>query len=228
MIVQDLSHRRAWDLIPLVINGTAVENERDFVKAHLQDCADCRDEYAFQLRLHAGMQAVDAGAAANPADAAPALRQLLERIDGEDRDAAHLPSARRAGTRRPRSRRPSRLLGAAVVAQAFALALLGASLLERPSPVPAPPAGAYETLSSGAQVAAATIRLVPAPALSLSALQALLSDNGLRVVSVSGDGSIYSLAPAPGAAAESTPQVVARLRASAGVLLVEPLAASPQ
>ena len=223
MTVQDLSHRRAWDLIPLVINGTSSGPDREFVDAHLQDCADCRDEYAFQLRLRAGMHALDSDPADPMDDALPAMRRLFDRIDDEDRDAPPQPRARLAGARRPRSGRPSKVLGAAVVAQACALALLGVSLLDRPVPPAAAPA-AYETLSSGVQPAAATIRLVPSPSLPLSSLQALLSDNGLRVVEVSEDGSIYSLAPVSGSADPATRQdVLARLRADAGVLLAEPV-----
>lgn len=221
MIVQDRSHSRVWDMIPLAINGTAPADELEFIESHLRDCADCRDEYAFQLRLHAGMQAAAAG---STDDAAPALQRLFDRIDDEDRRAPQVPRAHHVGRRRPRSSRQARLLGAAVAAQAFALALLGASLLERPSPAPsAGSAGAYETLSSAMQPSTATIRLVPAPTLSLSDLQALLSESGLRVVAVSEDGAIYSLAPASTPAAATQAQVLARLRASAGVLLAEPV-----
>ena len=71
----------------------------------------------------------------------------------------------------------------------------------------------------------ATIRLVPAPNLSLSDLQALLSESGLRVVAVSEDGAIYSLAPVSTSDAHLQSQLLARLRASAGVLLAEPVGA---
>ena len=223
MIVQDRSHSRVWDLIPLAINGTAPANELEFIESHLRDCTDCRDEYAFQLRLHAGMQAA---ATDGRDDVAPALQRLFDRIDDEDRRAPQAPRAHRVARRRPRSSRQTRLLGAAVVAQAFALALLGVSLLERPSPAPsAGSTGAYETLSSATQPSTPTIRLVPAPTSSLANLQALLSENGLRVVAVSEDGTIYSLAPVstPKAAPQAQAQALARLRASAGVLLAEPV-----
>jgi hypothetical protein len=223
MIVQDLSHQRAWDLIPLAINRTAPAHELAFVEAHLRECADCRDEYAFQLRMHAGMQAADA---AGLDVAAPALRRLFDRIDEEDRVAPHGPLAagtpRRAWSRRPRSRQV-RLLGAAVVAQAFALALLGASLLDRAStPVPVGE-GRYETLSATNRPGIATIRLVPAPTLSLAGLHELLAENGLRVVEVNVDGTIYSLAPLPESAAANPADTLSRLRARPDVLFAEPV-----
>lgn len=221
MIVQDRSHQRAWELIPLAINRTAPAHELGFVEAHVRECADCRDEYAFQLRLHAGMQADARGLD----DAAPALQRLFDRIDEEDL-VAHSPRVadrpRRAPPRRPRSRQV-RLLGAAVVAQAFALALLGASLLDRPStPVPAAE-GTYETLSTTSRPGVATIRLVPAPTLSLGDLQALLAANGLRVVGVNMDGTIYSLAPLSTAATADQSDILLRLRARPDVLLAEPV-----
>jgi hypothetical protein len=225
MIVQDLSHQRAWDLIPLAINRTAPAHELEFVEAHLRECADCRDEYAFQLRLQSGMETA---ATTGREGAAPALQRLFDRIDEEDRVAQHVAPAaghpRRAWTRRPRGRQV-RLLGAAVVAQAFALALLGASLLDRTS-APAPAAqGTYETLSATSRPSTATIRLVPAPTLSLADLQALLAENGLRVVEVSADGTIYSLAPLAASAVPDPAETLSKLRARSDVLFAEPVGA---
>ena len=225
MTVQDLSHQRAWELIPLAINGTAPGPERSFVDAHLRDCADCRDEYAFQWRLHAGMQEAQP---AEPEIAGAALSRLLRSIDDEDFPGvpatARVPSVQRGNRRRPRNRQ-LRLLGAAVVAQAIALAVIGVSLLDqRTQPTPTPPAGSYETLSAGTGMAEATIRLVPAPELPLARLQALIAEQGLRVVAVSADGTIYSLAPAPSVQARSVAATIATLRSHAGVLLAEPVA----
>ena len=229
MIVQDRSHGRAWDLIPLAINGTAPADELAFIEAHLRDCADCRDEYAFQLRLRAGMQATATGSEEH---ARPALQRLFERIDEEDREAPResrgVPAReRRVRARRPRSRQV-RWLGAAVVAQAFALALLGASLLERPSPAGPAATATYETLSSTPAGGIATIRLVPAPTLSLAELKAVLAENGLRVVAVNEDGSIYSLAPATSGNAARQAEMLAQLRARPGVLLAEPIGGRAQ
>lgn len=229
MTVQDLSHQRAWDLIPLAINGTAPGPERSFVEAHLRDCADCRDEFAFQWRLHAGMQE------AQPAEAevaGAALSRLLQCIDEEDRSAVpacdHARAVPRTRRRRPRNRQ-LRLLGAAVVAQAFALALLGVSLLDqRTQTAPTVPVAGYETLSAGTRVAEATVRLVPDPELPLAELQALIAEHGLRVMAVNEDGTIYSLAPTPAARATSTAETIAKLRAHAGVLLVEPVTGAAQ
>ena len=72
-------HRRTWDLIPWLINGTASAADRSLAEAHLAACADCRDEYAFQSRVHAGLD-VDTRVAG---DVRPAFDRLLARIDAE-------------------------------------------------------------------------------------------------------------------------------------------------
>lgn len=220
---QDLSHRRTWELIPLVVNGSASAEERRLVDAHLHGCADCRDEFAFQTQLQTGMS----GDAAVPHDPHPALRLLLERLDSDD-DAttAHAEAAPR--------RRPSLLL-VAVAGQAVALAVLGGALLLHLPRSGGDAAAPYRTLSSPApNMAQGTIRFVPAPSLSLGELQSLLGEAGLRIVASNADNSIYTLAPAHADAAKmsaaererASVDALARLRARPGVLLAEPITAA--
>jgi anti-sigma factor RsiW len=38
------AHRRAWDTIPWLVNGSASDAQRRAVEAHLHDCGDCREE----------------------------------------------------------------------------------------------------------------------------------------------------------------------------------------
>lgn len=204
-------HRRTWDLIPWLVNGTASDAERALADAHLATCADCRDEYAFQSRVHAGM-GVEGDVRADPH---PAFERLLERIDAEE--ATGISKLAQPG----RQRRLLRILAAAVIVQAIGLAALAAWSIERDR------AGgrdaAYRTLSTPEAVPAeASLRFVPSPELNVGQLQRLLNGNGLHVVGSNDGGTIYTLAPvAPGHVA---PDVVARLRAAPGVLLVEPIA----
>jgi hypothetical protein len=240
MHVQDLSHRQTWDLIPLLVNESATAAEHALAQAHLSGCADCRDEYAFQTRLQAGMAATCDVAT----DSYAGLRSLLRRIDDDDREdavdhtrsthrAAHGVRARRSSPRQLRTRP----LLAAVMAQSVALALLGVFVLTRPggqapTPIAAPQdAAAYRTLSqTGEPEPAAAIRLVPAPDLSIAALQSLLSESGLRIVAVNQDNTIYTLAlsaspPADQADRDARVSIaLVRLRAQRGVLLAEPVA----
>lgn len=239
-----LAHRRTWDLIPWIVNGSASAAEREIADAHLRDCVDCRDELAFQSLLHAGM-----GIDAQPAHSATAgFARLMQRID---RDAGSegtgtpatvaMPMPRtRAPARRSQRRRLSRILAGALALQSVGLVLLGALLLARPSvrmPPAATTAATYQTLSSSrASSASATVRFVPSPTLSVGALQAMLADAHLHIVDSNQDSAIYGLAPMTqddAAAAIATPderdaataRAIARLRATPGVLLAEPIAA---
>jgi hypothetical protein len=239
MSIQDHPHRQTWDLIPLLINGSAPHAERALAQAHLSGCADCRDELAFQMHLLAGMTA-DAETAA-VSDPHAGLRCLLQRIDEEDPSNAARQSrsagARDRRSRRPSARRPSRRLLAAVLLQSVALVLLGVFVLvgaDKPGAVvPNTPSGAdYRVLSQpGEPVADAMIRLVPAPDLSMAALQSLLAESGLRIVSANKDNTIYSLAlPALSSVDEAgrnerVSTALARLRAQPGILLAEPIVA---
>jgi len=209
--MQSLEHRQTWDLIPWLVNSTASPVERALAEAHLAICADCRDEYAFQARLGAGL-GVEIATEASPQ---PGLDRLLARIDAEVTDGAALPLRSRA-----LGARLSRILAAAVIVQAIGLAALSGWALNR-SASEAP----YRTLSAPAVVVPdATIRFVPSPELSVGQLQRLLADNELRVASANEGGTILSLAPVSTHASASTSDAIARLRATPGVLLAEPIA----
>lgn len=200
------AHRRAWDLIPWVVAGSASDEERRCVDEHAAACTDCRDELAFHRQLQAGMSLP----ANDLPPAEPALQRLLARID----QAPALPQPVPAHTALwPRA------LAAAVVVQAIGLAVLGGMLLERPR------LADYQTLSQAAAPSAARIRLVPAPSLRLGELQALLGRTGLQVVHSNADGSILGLAPR--AAGAPLSDLIARLRAEPGVLLAEPVSDHP-
>jgi hypothetical protein len=212
--MQSLQHRQTWDLIPWLVNGTASPVERSLAEAHLAICTDCRDEYAFQARLGAGL-AVDV---VTDGPLQPALDQLLARIDVEEANTVARPPLVR-----PQLVRMTRILAAAVIVQAIGLAVLGSWALERSRSADEAP---YRTLSTTAiDAPEATIRFVPSPELSVGQMQRLLADNGLRVANANEGGTIFALAPStPAHPTASTGEVVARLRAAAGVLLAEPIA----
>lgn len=212
--MQSLQHRQTWDLIPWLVNNTASPVERALAEEHLAICADCRDEYAFQARLNAGL-AVDV---ATDAPLQPALDRLLARVDADG------PIDTRGSP--PQHLRMTRILAAAAIVQAIGLAALGGWAFERNRPADE---AAYRTLSAPAvAVPEATIRFVPSPELSVGQLQHLLADNGLRVANANEGGTIFALAPtAPTPTAASTNEAIERLRATAGVLLAEPIARVP-
>jgi len=52
-----LSHTRASELLPWLINGTLAGGERDAVEQHVRACIVCRRELKEQQRLHAAVRA---------------------------------------------------------------------------------------------------------------------------------------------------------------------------
>ena len=218
-------HREIWQLIPWLVNDSAGADERQRGEQHLRSCADCRDEFAMQARIRAVLEdePVPVG------DPRAALGRLLARLDDEPAmpadDIAAGP-ARVASRTLPAERWMPGLI-AAVVVQAVGLVALAAFALQRygpGGPTPADAAPRYETLSNTAQTpVAASIRLVPAPNLTVGVLQSLLAENGLRIVEGSEDRAIYALAPTRDLDLDAT---LARLRAHPDVLLAEPIAGS--
>lgn len=241
MKTHDPIHRRTWDLIPWLVNDTLDETQQAAAEAHLRECADCREELAFQRNVQAGMSedlpVADAAASA-------ATARLFERIDAEDEafasglafDPLDVVSARPvSGTPATARRlRLAHLLAAAVIVEAIGLVGLGTMLAaQRDTPARAPE---YATLSRGELPAAgASIRLVPSPSLSLGDLQSLLGEAGLRILDSNAGGTIFALGfddsslPATGEPAAQRLRVDAalqRLRANSGVLLAEPILVS--
>lgn len=221
-----LNHTGTWELLPWLVNGSIRDENRRRVEEHLRDCADCRDEHAFQQRLHAGMRD-------EPCDdrtARRALDLLLARIDEEPDAGDRMPA------RATRGGWLQRILIAALVVQTSAVVAVAMLWFATGASIRALPGEAsYRTFShADTAPATATIRLVPAADLGVGALQQLLVDSGLRIAASSNDGTILALAPIAGARADTkepasgsarTAIVVAHLRAQPGVLLAEPIVA---
>ncbi len=224
------SHPQIWELLPWVINGTATPGQRQLVDAHLPHCSDCRDELALQRLVHDGMNRE--AASGNPQ---AVLQRLLQRIDapanpggfdlhdGIDDEGSLVPSVPL-----PRRRLWPVGIAALLLLQSAAITLMAYELHQRPD---SPGADAYQTLShADASSPAATIRFVPAPELSVEELQKLLDDAGLRIVDSRSGSAIYGLAPTSHATEihpDPSVAAIARLRGKPGVLLVEPIAATP-
>ena len=121
------AHRQAWDLIPWIVNGSAPETERQAVQAHLEACADCRQELEFQRQLQAAM-AVQSTAELDMRDSWQRLRSRLD-------TAAQPDAAVRSGHRRARGigNAWTPWLVAAMVVQAIGLGALGTAWWSRPT-----------------------------------------------------------------------------------------------
>lgn len=215
-------HRRAWDAIPWVVAGAASADDQRWVHEHLPHCEECRDEWALQQRVQAGL------AASLPAtlpDPGPAWQKLQARLDASGNALPADTQAAMAGRTTPDHSRWTGWLAAAVLVQAVGLGAAGLAWLDHARGHGGE--GDFRTLSqpSPARVAVA-LRLVPAPGMDFAALRQLLGDTGLVVVEFSPDGRSLGLAAAdgqPGTAAAALPV----LRAMPGVVLAEPVSAAP-
>jgi Putative zinc-finger len=204
-------HREAWELIPWVVNGTATEEKRALVHAHLAGCSDCAGEFRAQSELRASVQA----AATTDVDAAASFLKLSTRLD----------SATVAAAAATHSRRFAAFTGRRALLAVIALETVSLIVLSTAPWMRGPTLGVtvYHTLGADAAIPRhATIRAVLDPALSLGDLQAMLAKLRLQIVGGPSSAGVFSLAPEAGATSVTTAQTVSMLRSRAGVRFAEP------
>ncbi len=202
-------HREAWELIPWVVNGTATEQERSLVHAHLAGCADCTSELRFQSELRTALL----GTSTPDANASASFLRLSTRLDSA-------PAASATYRRRFAAFTGRRTLLAVVALEAVCLIGLSTALSVRG---PTLGVAAYRTLGAGAESPRhATIRAVLDPALSVGELQAMLAELRLQIVAGPSAAGVYSLAPEALASSAGTAQTVSKLRSRTGVRFAEP------
>lgn len=212
------AHRQVWEALPWILNGSASEAEAQAAQAHLRECADCREAWAFEQRLHEAI----AQSQIRPMDPEPGWQRLAERLDSADTGSSALRWLRRSTVHQVR------WLAAAVIIEALALgAIVSSSWISRP---PLELASLYRTQSSPqAAHAAATIRVVLAPEMTLDQFRGLLREAHLQVVGGPGEAGAWSLAPAEDAGVMATEAALRELRGSPQVRFAEPIigAAAP-
>lgn len=198
---------KAWEAMPWVLQNSAPEEQSAWLTEHLACCEACREEFAQQSRLRLAL-ALPTGVQLDPE---AGLRQLLGRIDA---DAADTPA--------PRARTGSwmtRALVAAVLVQAVGIGILGAELWSSDNHA------TYRTLSEPTQRAApGAIRVVPDTGMKLAEWNTLLRSLQLAVVDGPNDVGAYTVAPTHDSDTQGTLQ---QLRATHGIRLAEPVAATP-
>ncbi len=84
-------HRQVLELLPMLANGTLADADEARVQAHVQGCAECRDEAAMLQQLFSGLSQEPQPL---EADVDAALARVNARIDQEPaaRPAAALPA----------------------------------------------------------------------------------------------------------------------------------------
>jgi Putative zinc-finger len=223
-------HRQTWDQIPWVVNGSISEAERAAVEAHLESCADCREELEFQRRLAISM------ASSNSPDIDPqaSWQQLRARIDAAGRPSGRAVARSEKAARHVlrHARRPSGpwvpWLVAAMVVQSIGLGVMGTALWSHPSALIGSSTGVYRTLSTSEPASgAATIRVVFASDMTVAKMQTLLAASELQVRSGPSSAGVWSLEPARESNRTATAFALRQLRASAEVRFAESIGGSP-
>jgi anti-sigma factor RsiW len=210
-------HRDVWDNIPWYVNGRLGEGERQRAEAHLRLCPDCREEVAVQRRVSRALSA-ERGVELMPT---PGLLRLRRQLHAEPMPTPQQP-ALVPRVARPRRRHPG------LVAASLALALVGSGVLgafvwREAGRI----AGSeYYTVTTSARSApGADVRAVFIPTLRLDALQSMLADARLQIVSGPSDAGVYSLALSGSPSLEWSLQ---RLRSHPEVRFAERVAAATE
>src|SRR5262245_15087438 len=138
------THAEAWALLPWLANGRIAPEDREWVEAHVQACAECRAELAAQ-RLVATHVTREESASPQPAasEEQRSFNKLWARIEASESASTPATGTTGVAVPVPRSSRTVRWLAAAVVVQAIGLGILGLSLNNRNAD-PAP----FETVTN--------------------------------------------------------------------------------
>ena len=217
------THAEAWALLPWLANGRIAPEDREWVEAHVQACAECRAELASQ-RLVASHVNRDESASPQPvaSEEQRSFNKLWARIEASESAATPATGTTGVAVPVPRSSRTVRWLAAAVVVQAIGLGILGLTLNNQQ-----PAAPAYKTVTAPeARLNAPAVSLAFAPQTSMATVNTLLTHQGLSIVGgPGGEGNfraeLSADAVASGATAES---VAAVLSKDPNVTFAQPIA----
>jgi len=218
------THAEAWALLPWLANGRIAPEDREWVEAHVQTCAECRAELAAQRMV--ASQVTRDEAAAPPAVASEEQRsfnKLWARIEAAE--SASMPiSGTGSAAGGTRSSRTVRWLAAAVVVQALGLGALGLAFNNSGDSAPKPD---FRTVTrEETRLVAPAVTVVFAPNTSINTINTMLGHQGLSIVAGPGlQGNFKAeLSPdavASGATAES---VVAVLKKDPNVAFADTIA----
>jgi hypothetical protein len=218
------THAEAWALLPWLANGRIAPEDREWVEAHVQGCADCRAELASQRLVASHVNREESG---SPQPAASeeqrSFNKLWARIEAAESASTPATGTTGAAVPVPRSSRTVRWLAAAVVVQAIGLGVLGIAFLGNDS------RGRGEIITVAdpqSRLNAPAVSLAFAPQTSMGIVNTLLTHQGLSIVEgPGGEGNFRAeLSPdavASGATAES---VAAVLSKDPNVTFAQPIA----
>ena len=205
------THAETWALLPWLANGRIAAEDREWVEAHVQVCAECRAELAAQRMVATQVQR-DEGASPSPAasDEQRSFNKLWARIEASE-SVNPIATGTSDGVSAPRSSRTVRWLAAAVVVQAIGLGVLGVAMRGTGAARPD-----FVTVAAvEPRLNAPAVRLVFAPEASMATINTLLAHQELTIVSGPGASGNFTAvlsadAVASGATAESVAAVISK------------------
>jgi hypothetical protein len=190
-------HQEVTALIPWYVNDTLDEQERARVKAHVGECAPCRDDLAMNQRIFDGI-------AAQPAlDYMPmaSLKRLQARLDAVQGQG---PPPQTIPAEPERSESPWHgWIAASIAALTVAVGLLAADRWVQ-FEARANQANYHTVTNSIPRPAGEVIRAVFSPTITLDQLQAILDEAQLKIVSGPTEAGVYSLASNSGQTVRSS------------------------
>ena len=221
------THAEAWALLPWLANGRVAPEDREWLEAHVQDCAECRAELASQ-RVVASHVHREESASPQPAasEEQRSFNKLWARIEASESAATAATGTTGVAVPVPRSSRTVRWLAAAVVVQAIGLAMLGLTLNNQTLNDQKAGDGFITVSKPEPRLHAPGVSLAFAPETSMGTVNTLLTHQGLSLVAGPGDQGNYRAelsadAVASGATADS---VAAVLSKDPNVTFAQPIA----
>jgi hypothetical protein len=201
------THAEAWAMLPWLANGRLHASDREWVEAHVAQCAECRGELDAQRKVATQIQrdvSPDTGS-----DEQRSFNKLWARIEASE--AAAPAAGAVAGGPVSRTSRTVRWLVAAVVVQGVGLALFGFNALQNEDP------SRFVTVADAPteRLNAPAVRLVFAANASMADINTLLTHQGLSIVSGPGTSGNFTAelsvdAVASGASADSVAAVISK------------------
>ena len=200
------THAEAWAMLPWLANGRLHASDREWVEAHLVQCAECRGELEAQRKIATQIQrdaSPDTGS-----EEQRSFNKLWARIEASE---AAAPSAGAVASGPvSRTSRTVRWLVAAVVVQGVGLALFGFNAMQNDS-------SRFVTVADAPteRLNAPAVRLVFAANASMADINTLLTHQGLSIVSGPGTSGNFTAelsvdAVASGASADSVAAVISK------------------